>query len=89
MAGIGLDQLIAQPQSPAQLDRPRLVGDERVWTPLDRESVETIRRDHPAQSILGFQDRQIDRPAQRPRSLGNPVRGRQAGQASADHDHAI
>ena len=48
----------------AQVDAPGLVGDERVGPAFERESVAPIGPDHAAEPVLGFQDGQLDRPAQ-------------------------
>ncbi len=89
VARIRLDQPVAQAQPLAQIEAPWLVRDKGIRAALECETIEPFRRDHAPQPVLGFQYLQIDRPAQRPRSLVNPVRSRQAGEAPADHDHSI
>jgi hypothetical protein len=89
MTGIGLDQVLAQSQTLAQRQTPRLVRDEGIRATLDRVAVKSIRRDHSPQSRLGLQDRQLDRAMVQPRPLADPMRGRQPGQAAADDDHSI
>ena len=96
-ARVGLDQLIGQPQPRAEIKPPRLVGDERVRTALEREAVESIGPDHASDAVLGFEHRparpagaasaRAREPGARPSSPTARRRSRSRGAASFRRPH--
>jgi hypothetical protein len=89
MTGIGLDNLIRKPETVAQVERPRLVRDERVGPPFEREAVESVCPEDAARPVFRLQNRERNRPTKLLGPFMNPVRSRETRKARSDHHDAI
>ena len=78
---VGLDEPIAQPEAPAQIEPPGHGGDEVVGALLDLETLLVDGPEDAAQSRAAFQKDKLTMRGQ----LDQPVRGGQTGNAPADH----
>ncbi len=86
---IGPDQLVGQPELAAEVDPPRLVGDERVGAPLQGEAVVAIGPDRAPDAVAGLEDDHLDRTAEALGARGDPVGRRQPREAAADDHHPV
>ena len=87
---VGADELVAQPERPAEVDAPGLVGDERVGAAFEREPVDPVGPDRAADPVLALEHDDLDRPPRAPRALDDPVRRGQAREPRADdHDPVL
>ncbi len=86
MRGVRADQLLLQPQSLAEVERPWLVRDERVRPPLQQEAVPPFRADNTPQPGTCLQQHPFDRSPQLFRQFQKPVRRRQSRDAAPNHD---
>ena len=89
MARIRLDQPIAEAQPLAEVQAPRLVGDEGVRAALEREAVEPVRPDHAAGPVLALpvpSDRPVGATPGIARESGGRPPGRRARRRSRSLD---
>jgi hypothetical protein len=81
------DEPVRDPDALAERQAPRLVGDHGVGAALNDEPAAALRPDAAAESVGRLQQDDVEGGAGL-RLLDEPVRGRESGDSTADHDDA-
>ena len=83
---VGADQPLLQAEPPAQGERPRLLGQERIGPALDEKAVALLGLDGAAHPVRALEHGQLERPPLLPRALDRAVGRGQPGDPRADDD---
>ncbi len=85
-AVVRADEAVLHAQAPAELERPRLLGQEGVRAPLHQEAVLALGADGAAQASRRLEDRQLQGHPSLAGDLEGVVGRREPGHPSADDD---
>ena len=85
-AVVRADEPILDAETPAELERPRLLGQERIGARLDEETAGALGGDGAAEPVARLEEREIELDGPLARELDRAVRRREPGDAPADDD---
>jgi len=78
---VGVEELIFEPHATTEIQRPGIFRSEHVRAAFDEISVAADRLQYAAESIARFEERHLSGRLE----FDQPMRGRESGNAAADH----